>query len=376
MCKSAISAIFITMLIILSGCTKLPDKNNVHCETILKVNANPKEVPIKSFFSSYEIIQLESEPQSLLSEIDKAFCFDEGIILLDMRRSIVFLFNSDGSFRNRIGERGQGPEDYLSCCDFSFNTSTRAISLLSPFGEIINYNLNGQFLNRITLPTKPNYLACSWINKQDLALWSAVNHNEAGVSVVNIESGKKYYEDWYNDRIIDMSRLKPFYYWNGSVYFATPLTNIVYEISDSVMRPSYMWDLGDKNTSENYISKLIDIKDPSERNDKMIADMESGSLTYPIFNGENEKYYFIALANGIGDSSEIMNILYDKSNSTGITVKRFTEGITLHTIFMNDDFILSIVPPNEIAIYNSLLNTCYECNEDDNQLLAKFYFNK
>ena len=186
---------------------------------------------------------------------------------------------------------------YLSCCDFSFNTSTRAISLLSPFGEIINYNLNGQFLNRITLPTKPNYLACSWINKQDLALWSAVNHNEAGVSVVNIESGKKYYEDWYNDRIIDMSRLKPFYYWNGSVYFATPLTNIVYEISDSVMRPSYMWDLGDKNTSENYISKLIDIKDPSERNDKMIADMESGSLTYPIFNGENEKYYFIALSN-------------------------------------------------------------------------------
>ncbi|MDE5555407.1 MAG: 6-bladed beta-propeller [Muribaculaceae bacterium] len=364
------------MIILLSGCKPQSNKNDVHCATILKVDATAKETSLKSLFSSCEIIPLESGPKSVLSEIDKAFCFDEGIILLDMRMSTVFHFDSNGVFRNRIGERGQGPEDYLLCYDFCLNKSTKEVSLLSPYGEIINYNLNGQFLNRKSLPHKSNYFACSWINHNDLALWSAVNSDEGGLSVVNIESGKQYYEDWFNDRIIDMCSLKPFYQWNESIYFAAPLTNIVYEVTDTCMYCSYIWDFGEKNASAKYLSMLTEIQNPSDRNKKIISDMESGSLAYSIFNGENDQYYFIALANGIGDNRVITNIFYNKSDSEGVAVERFKEGITLHPIFLNDEFILSIVPHNEIAIYNSILNTDYECSEDDNPLLAKFYFNK
>lgn len=71
----------------------------------------------------------------------------------------------------------------------------------------------------------------------------------------------------------------------------------------------------------------------------------------------------------------ITSIFYDKSESTSIAVRRFKEGITMYPLFMNEEFVLSIVNNDEIEIYNSLFDLNYGCNEDDNPLLAKFYFN-
>lgn len=363
----------IVALLVFTGCSLRSDKTN---GVMLKVDVIPKEVAFGSIFESCEIIPLETTPLSLMSEIDKALCFDDGILLLDMRRSVVCLFNNEGSFLNRIGERGQGPEDYLLCYDFSLNNSTNEVTLLSPYGEIINYDLNGRFVSRKGLPSKPNYFACLWLNQNDLALWSEVDTDEGGVSVVNVDSGELYYDDWYNDRIIDMCNLKPFFRYKDSVLFSAPLTNAIYQVSDSSMYPVYKWVFGEKGVSAEYINRLIEIQDPTERNKRLISDLESGLIAYAVCNGENEYYYFVALATRTGDNKDITSIFYDKSESTSIAIRSFKEGITLHPLFMNEEFVLSIVNNDEIEIFNSLFDLNCGCNEDDNPLLAKFYFKK
>ena len=342
----------------------------------MKLDTTPKEVSFGSIFESCEIIPLETTPLSLLSEIDKALCFEGGILLLDMKRSLVCLFNDEGRFLNRMGERGQGPEDYLLCYDFSLNNYTNEVTVLSPYGEIINYDLNGKFLSRKELPSKPNYFACLWLNKEDLALWSAVDSSEGGVSVVDINSKTQYFEDWYCDRIVNMSNLKPFFRYKDSVLFSAPLNNAIYQVSDSSMSLAYKWDFGEKGVSEQYINRLIEIPDPTERNNRLLTDMESGSIAYAVCNGENEHYYFVALATGIGDNKDITNIFYEKSESKGIAIKRFKEGITLQPLFMNDEFMLNIVRNDDIEIFNSLFDLSYSCSDDDNPILAKFYFKK
>ncbi|MDE7145019.1 MAG: 6-bladed beta-propeller, partial [Duncaniella sp.] len=101
---------------ILSGCTHQSDKIATSYEVReLKVNLELTEPSYHELFDSCRIIKLESEPQSLLAGIDKAQCVNDSILLFDMRRSVVCLFAPDGQFLNRIGERGDGPEDYIMC---------------------------------------------------------------------------------------------------------------------------------------------------------------------------------------------------------------------------------------------------------------------
>lgn len=69
----------------------------------------------KDLFHRIKLIQLESDPQSLIGYMDKVMCIGNSIIILDMSRSPVFLFSPEGRLLNAIGQRGDGPEEYLMC---------------------------------------------------------------------------------------------------------------------------------------------------------------------------------------------------------------------------------------------------------------------
>lgn len=369
-------SIFFLAMAILSGCTHQSDKIATSYEVReLKVNLELTEPSYHELFDSCRIIKLESEPQSLLAGIDKAQCVNDSILLFDMRRSVVCLFAPDGQFLNRIGERGDGPEDYIMCYDFAVNPASDNVSLLSPIGELITYTLGNRFIGKEELPKKPNYFACEWLGKDYIALWSEVDTEECGISVANVGTTKCIYEDWHNDRILDMSRLKPLYLYNNNVFFAAPLTNDVYQVTDSLMRLSYRWNFGKDNIPDKYIAELLTIENPSERNDRMISDLESEELKYvPSFNGESDLYYCVILSSGIGEEAKRTSVFYNKKENTSMVFNKFKEGISFDPIFMTDKFVLSRIPYNEVDLYNQLFNTSFECEEDDNPLLVKFYF--
>lgn len=344
---------------------------------VIKVELEPEKVSYKDLFKSCEVVRLETEPLSLLAGIDKAVCTGDSILLFDMKDYTVCLFAPDGSFLHRIGNRGDGPEDYLMCYDFSVNPVSREVSLLSSFGEIVNYTLGGKYAGREKLPSKPNYMACAWMDGDEIALWSAVESDEAGVSVANVPTGKTVYEDWHNDRMIDMCRMNPFFDYDGDVFFAAPLTNRVYRLGDTGMDLAYEWNFGFANLPESYIEEVKALESPSERNRRLIGDMKSGDMKYHAeFNGETGRYVYVMLQTGLGEDAEMTSVFHDKKTGSNTVFTGFSEGLSFIPLYMNDDYVLCRIPYEEVEAYNRVFGLHHECGEEDNPLLARFYFRK
>ncbi len=119
-------SLYILLILVLSDCISQSDKisNSSHVK-VLDVNLKLSNPSYKDFFETCEIIKLDSDPQSVLSWIDKVICINDSNPVLDRSKSNVFLFSSDGSFLNGIGTKGEGPEDYYLCYDFVIHPESR-----------------------------------------------------------------------------------------------------------------------------------------------------------------------------------------------------------------------------------------------------------
>ncbi|MDE6521235.1 MAG: 6-bladed beta-propeller [Muribaculaceae bacterium] len=363
---------------VLSACSSHSSKEvNNHQPKELNVKLETSQPSYKDIFERIEAIKLESNPQSLIGFLDKAICVNDSMIILDAGRSTIFLFSPEGKFLNNIGKSGDGPEDYIMCYDISYNSSTHTVSVLEPFGTLNDYSLNGSFIEKHKLPSKPNYMACEWMDGGKLALWSAVNEDESGVSVVDVKSCKTVFEDWKRDRMLDMRRLRPFYRYGEEVKFCPPLTNDVYSLSDTCLSLNYTWKFSPNNISEEYLNEIATIENLQEKNQRLIDDSKNGELKdVPSFNGETRLLYYVALQTGIGEESRYLSVFYDKKNDKSIVFNQFKEGMSLHPLFMNEKFMLCQIPYDEVDLYNDLLGLNITCDEDENPILAKFYFKK
>lgn len=373
-----IAAIAVTSFAFLSGCSgKSRQDNDYNNPKVLHVLLESTKPSYKSLFDRVEVIKLESDPQSLIGYLDKAICIGDSILILDMNTSSVMLFSPDGKFLNTVGERGDGPEQYLMCYDVAYNKSTNAISILEPRGILNEYYANGRFISKIQLPSKPNYMACEWKDADKLALWSAVNEDECGVSLIDVKMDKTLFEDWKRDRMLDMQRLKPFYLYNDEVKFCPPLTNDVYSMTDTCLSLDYTWDFSPVNIPKDYMEIIASIENPQEKNKRLISDLKMGNLSnVPVFNGETSVFYYVALQTGLGDDARYLSVFHDKDNKNCIVFDQFKEGMTLHPLFMNEDFILGRIPYSEVDTYNDILGLKLTCEEEENPLLVKFHFKK
>lgn len=349
-------------------------ETNKEKEKVLMTDNVIKTVSYKDLFSKIEIIPLETNTCFLITNIDKAAITGDTLILFDMFQSKVGIFNIKGEFIQLIGTRGQGPEEYLSIYDFTLKPQTNIISLLSPFGKLHNFHLTGEFVGNMELPAKHNYFACDWINERDIILWSAVEEDESGLTIYNTSAESIINENWHNDRMLDMQRLKPFFKYDDTVYFGAPLSFSVYEISTKGVKLSYTWDFNGKYISESYIEKIKQIEDPREKNERLIEDIKNGNIEIPLFNGENNEYYYIAIGKGIGEFSEVTNIFYSKNSDKIFSFLKFKEGLSLKPLYMNEEYILGIIPNEDYEVYNDILGSNIVRKEDDNPVLVRFFF--
>ena len=369
---------YVTVVAFLGGCSGKTGKNHTSDgASVIQVTLEPSVPSYKDIFERVEVIKLESNPMSLIGYLDKTICIGDSIVILDMGRSSVFMFSPEGRFLNTVGQRGDGPEDYLMCYDIAYNSATHDISVLEPRGTFNNYSLSGRFVGKHKLPSKPNYMACEWQNAGRLVLWSAVNEDECGVSVVDVKSGETIFEDWKRDRMLDMQRLQPFYQYRGEVRFCPPLTNDVYAVDDTGLRLEYTWKFTPDNIRDEYLNEIAAIENPQDKNQRLIDDFKNGNLKdVPTFNGETSLQYYVALQTGIGEEAQYLSVFHGKKDNRSIVFYHFKEGITLHPLFLNEDFMLCQIPYDEIDAYNELTGQNFTCEEDENPLLAKFYFKK
>lgn len=137
----------ITILVIaLSSCGM--DNSNQPTKNIIIDEDFNGDVTLSEIFSDFDIIKIETNEESLLSNIwkiekdtDRIFCFDESL-------GRVFIFNSEGSFIGKTAQKGKGPGEVLSCVDFSIDRRQNILEILDNMSKrILSYNYDGDLID-------------------------------------------------------------------------------------------------------------------------------------------------------------------------------------------------------------------------------------
>jgi len=112
-------------------------------------------VKATDIFKNIHYIPLETNDAALLAEPYCIVLRDNYIYILDIKMSgnEIHLYDSDGKYIRHIGQKGQGPNDYLGGLHIAVN-GKGMLSLPDRIrSEIINYTQEGEFVSRIRMDT-------------------------------------------------------------------------------------------------------------------------------------------------------------------------------------------------------------------------------
>lgn len=111
------------------------------------------------FKEDVKVIILETNDTSLIGEISTLRVMGDYIIIKDDIRESVFVFNRDGTFLHKIGNKGHGPEEYSSVVDACVDVAKKEIYLYDfSEGKILSYHIeSGDFIKSIKLKTEGVY---------------------------------------------------------------------------------------------------------------------------------------------------------------------------------------------------------------------------
>lgn len=371
---------FVILLFLTTMCTSC----NIHRtdnEEKLTLNIDLKSlkrVQFDELFSKIELIPLETHDSCLIISVDKVFLCGDELFVFDQVKPSLFYFDKKGNFVKQISRIGNGPGEYQAISDVIIEENS--IVLLTPFGIMNFYNRSGGFLEKKILPVKPNYHAFSHLKNEKWVLWSCVEKEEAGISVVDNKSMQLVYETWHNDRMLDMGLMKPFYRYHDIIYFGSAYQNTVYKVHADSLDVAYQWNFGSNNIDGKKLLSYSEIENGNERNNQILSDLENGILPYSMeSHNQNKQYYYVALRKGIGFSRPWINVLYRKVDGKNFVFDKIAEGISVCPIAFTDEYILSVLSLDEMEMYKNVLSDedFYKLTlrkEDDNPCLVKFYF--
>ncbi len=283
---------------------------------------------------SVTVIPLQSDKSTPIGSVEIFKSDGQKIIVVDSERRSVFIFNTDGSFYNKIEAVGRANNEYFEISDVCINENSLYI-LDYRKGVILEYTMSGKFVKRISIDKY-------WANKIEYLNGLIYLINDYSDS----ESGK------YELFVIDENgELKNKYLPFEGEYTCTPtvpsvqnldevmivehLNNTIYTVSENGCKPLVRLDFGNKQLPSQYLS--LDLRE------LMMKGLRQQYVTGIKTINFSKNLIFIGFDYGLDQYTLIYDRITRKSTMTrGIVVKsNFKTG--LNHYFVCGDNIYEIV---------------------------------
>ncbi len=230
-----------------------PVKNN-NIETI-KVDIKSEKVKIKfdDYFISKKAIALETNENSLFSEIDRISFYEHKIFILDKKLNSILVFRDNGSFLYKIKNIGRGPQEYNHLMDFTIDEKNKNIILYTdrPYALFI-HNMDGSFIKKIQLNDLYFNMASMdgkvmFLNKDIKKKYLLINYDiekniEEGFIPINSR------DEIYAHNGID----SPLLTVDKNIHLSFPYSDTIYEQNRKGVQAKYYVDFG-KQKMPDYI---------------------------------------------------------------------------------------------------------------------------
>lgn len=204
---------------------------------------------LANYVTNFKFLKLKTDLKII--DIDKVVYYSESYYVLDKKASQLMVFNGEGDFINRIGERGNGPGEYLRITDFEIDKEKQQILILSePNRALFIYGLNGNFVKRLNLDFFVNGFVLS---KNNTYVFMSSRVDESYNMLIRTDfDGKRISYNFpfpKNTKILDFVFTGGLHKQGVSNYFTEPTSSVVYDVQDKII-PLYQFNFGNSTWKE------------------------------------------------------------------------------------------------------------------------------
>ena len=94
--------------------------HKVNADGNVAVEFNNTINPLAENISSIELIPLETDSEHLVGGVTDLTIAGDSYIVMDLINNNIFRYSADGKFLGRIGQKGNGPEEYIRINDIQY----------------------------------------------------------------------------------------------------------------------------------------------------------------------------------------------------------------------------------------------------------------
>ena len=389
---SAVNRVFrslhVLFMFVFAVCIFNSCKNEIQtkCKDCLILHASLEEedVSLNRLFDKIELIPLETNDQSLISKIEKYDYWNGKHYIFDERQFILFFFDEEGHYVNRIAKRGQGPGEYNFVYDFALNPSKGLIHLSSPHKYIYCYDFEGKHIKTYDFTLSlPGIQEMAILDDDFFIIWTSNSLDDHDcMFIISQETGKIVNSFYKNKSVYNKWTSNVFRMYNNDTYFHLWLFNTVYKITKDGYTESYEWNFGNETMDIMRYDIFTSVQNLNKDMDNLEQKIQNGVIPYEITrNFQNLHYYCAQLR---FDRKTEKTVLYDKKSGKSIFFELTTEGIQFFPIlYFGDEYMISALnyddreklldcPLLEETDREKLLSFKW----DDNPFLVRYYFKK
>jgi hypothetical protein len=217
---------------------------------------NPKDAALRTHpvYKSVDIVPLEITSDCILSEIYTIETFDSMIFVSD--QYALYVFNKEGKFLKKIGNKGEGPGEYIGFMGFYLDKQNKTVTIIDALkSRCLQYDFSGKFLNSIPVEQDiTNMFQQAKVDKNgDVMLNYMIFYQGRNIAykVITGEKEKKVKEM----QEISYSPIKTTNYGmslsrnhmtntdDGDIDFIMPLCDTIFSYSDGEIKTKYIVDL-------------------------------------------------------------------------------------------------------------------------------------
>lgn len=295
------------------------------------ISESPKEIMLNELASDIRYVPLETTDDCLMN--------NEFYIMQytgeDIITSGIFHFDKNGKFLNKIGSKGQGPEEYLQGL-FAFGDWKNKLLYVQNWTTLTCYGFDGTFVRSV--PTPQSNMGAAGLFDENHILYSndiyyADKANPIQLYMVDSQNGKTvskwrgHLEENKKYGMILTSR-DFMYNYDNSLFYKPALENVIFKILSPKKRQLvYKFDCSGKD-----IDVSADEVDPKKRFQFLSV----------YWAKETAQYLFVNY--GMKNISRLGIYDKEKKTFTNVTIKdNLAGGYDIHPAWTSDDNHLLMV---------------------------------
>ena len=355
-CFSTNFLLLFACLLLLWGCGQVSFGDS----PISSIEIDIDESSVIKFSDIYECIRfvkLETSSDNLIGRVDKLIATNDKYIILDRSMAnMVFVFNSDGSFSNRIGAQGRGPNEYDEPDDIAYDMHDDVLLILCHnYKTILRFKLDGTFVGKTEFDWWVNSISVVDKNAYLLYFNNRVQpdrkKNDHNIFIVNKEGVilEKLFP--YINEFGELYPPQPsFSHFQNEVLFTPNYFNKSYKLENSKIETKYSLDFKRHNIPEaslkNKTNKELDkiIKENDYAYMTALSETTSHVICQYVYRQIRYDCFYSKETGAVKTSSMYFNDMY--ALLTGQTFS-----------CLKGDSLVSYIDPQFIDYYKSLADS-------------------